>query len=304
LRGAYMPCGTDGGYVSVFRGSVVSVTELADDEKRLVLKPEEVFLGTPAENVTVTTNQGPCIGELRAGDDWLFYVRKDNRVSYGDSNMPVREAGDVLRFLRSLKQTPTRGAIRGYVSVQGNPQVPTKHDILLRDVKSGASVRVVSDTDGLFELLGLPEATYRISANTTDGLWAEDVDVPVHALGCSYVTFELLPDSSLSGRVTGVGGRPFQHQRNDWQIVAVRQDDGESSWQSAFMKDDGRFEFRGLAEGDYLLGMGIGPAAQSSRLHMYYPGVTEKSRAMLIHLGKSQKKSGIDFSVPELSAKP
>jgi hypothetical protein len=145
----------------------------------------------------------------------------------------------------------------------------------------------------------LPEATYRISANTTDGLWAEDVDVPVHPLGCSYVTFELLPDNSISGRVTGEGGRPFQHQRDDWQIVAVRQDDGGGSWQSAFMEDDGRFEFKGLPEGDYLLGMGIDPAPQSSRLHVYYPGVKEKSQATLIHIGKSQKKGGVDFSVPQ-----
>jgi hypothetical protein len=43
-------CGTEGNYAYVFVGSVLSVTNLHGDEKRLQITPQEIFLGDPPLN--------------------------------------------------------------------------------------------------------------------------------------------------------------------------------------------------------------------------------------------------------------
>src|SRR5882724_4149401 len=76
-------CGTFG-YARVFTGTVKSVTEISFTDKRLVLIPEEVFLG-PATEVTATVNQGclpPNEPEIKAGDRWLFYLQSPWRLGH------------------------------------------------------------------------------------------------------------------------------------------------------------------------------------------------------------------------------
>jgi hypothetical protein len=77
MRGRDGSCGIGDGYETVFIGTVVSVTETANSETRLQLMPEEVFSGTVAGSLTVTSDQGECFGDFQAGDEWLFYFQKD-----------------------------------------------------------------------------------------------------------------------------------------------------------------------------------------------------------------------------------
>src|ERR1700693_1964358 len=60
IRGREGSCGIGDGYEAVLIGTVLSVTETANSEKRLQLMPEEVFSGTVAGSLTVTTDQGEC----------------------------------------------------------------------------------------------------------------------------------------------------------------------------------------------------------------------------------------------------
>jgi hypothetical protein len=62
-------CGING-YDRVFTGTVKSATEISDIDKRLVLIPDETFLGLATE-VTATVNQAcmpPNEPEIQAGD--------------------------------------------------------------------------------------------------------------------------------------------------------------------------------------------------------------------------------------------
>lgn len=97
LQGWGRPCGTDGNYAYILVGSVLSATEISETEKRLVLAPEEVFLGDPASQLTVITNQGACLPEILPRDQWLFYLfrsdtTKDLLLSYGTPREPIAGA--------------------------------------------------------------------------------------------------------------------------------------------------------------------------------------------------------------------
>ena len=52
IRGREGSCGVGDGYETVFSGTIVSVAEIANSEKRLRLMPEEVFAGTVASVVS------------------------------------------------------------------------------------------------------------------------------------------------------------------------------------------------------------------------------------------------------------
>jgi hypothetical protein len=89
------PC--DVSYQSVFIGTVVSVTEAAGKEKQLQIMPEEIFSGRADGLLTVTTNQGECFGDFKAGDKWLFYLQRDTKTNallldYASPTRPIADA--------------------------------------------------------------------------------------------------------------------------------------------------------------------------------------------------------------------
>ena len=66
------------GYEQVFTGTVESVTEVSDTDRRLQIRPDEVFRGHPTGTVTATLNQAcitPNDPEIKAGDKWIFYLQ-------------------------------------------------------------------------------------------------------------------------------------------------------------------------------------------------------------------------------------
>ena len=114
-------CGTSDSYETVFVGSVVSVTEIADRERRLQLMPEEVFSGNADRLLTVTTNQGVCFGDFQVGDKWLFYLKRDTKtkallLSYGSPSRLIADAKAEIALLRRLAQMDHSGIITGRVT--------------------------------------------------------------------------------------------------------------------------------------------------------------------------------------------
>jgi hypothetical protein len=107
LQGWGSPCGTDGNYAYIFLGSVISATQISDTEKRLQVAPQEIFLGDSASELTVTTNQGACLPEILPGDQWLFYLWRDDKtkdllLGYGSPSKPIADAQPAITALRRL----------------------------------------------------------------------------------------------------------------------------------------------------------------------------------------------------------
>src|SRR5580692_8606215 len=123
-------CGTYG-YARVFTGTVKSVNEISFTDKRLVLIPEEIFLGAASE-VTATVNQGclpPDEPEIKAGDRWLFYLQspgfpgtkekaKELVLPYGSRSGPLDSVSvqEEISTLRHLALLTHSGVITAHVT--------------------------------------------------------------------------------------------------------------------------------------------------------------------------------------------
>src|SRR5262245_55340609 len=96
LRSFAMPCGIETWYEDIFVGAILSVRDIDGSEKALEIAPEEVFYGNPPEALTVTTQQGECLGDITPGDRWLVYLRRDSEtkqllLAYGSPSGSVAD---------------------------------------------------------------------------------------------------------------------------------------------------------------------------------------------------------------------
>jgi hypothetical protein len=309
-------CGTYG-YARVFTGTVKSVNEISFTDKRLVLIPEEIFLGAASE-VTATVNQGclpPDEPEIKAGDRWLFYLQspgfpgtkekaKELVLPYGSRSGPLDSVSvqEEISTLRHLARLTDSGVITGHVTRlekkdQKIDSVPVSDWALTaKSGSSGIEYNALTDSNGHFEF-ELPPDRYQVTANTQRGSWAPDRD-PFVTKGqwgqCADVDFPLHADGELSGTVTTADGRPAANA----QVAILR----VSQWHEYFTvqtDDRGHFEVRGQEPGRYIVGEGVlADTTTEWRLRAYYPGVSTREQATPIDLGKGEWRTDIDFKLP------
>ena len=309
LHGWGSRCGADQNYAYIFVGSVLSVTEISDDEKRIDITPEEVFLGNAPSQLVALTNQGACLPEVLPGQEWLFYLSRDDRtkqltLAYGSPSAPLADSQQTITRLRRLAQMSDSGMIIG--SVQRTVDVRDEdgaastqyvdvpsHRVVATRKRDGKKIYAFTDTAGEFEFEALAPGQYELTANTADGLWTEEGPTTVEPHSCTAFQFELHVDGTISGHVERLDGRSFQI--HPW--VEVNREDGSES-RSFYVDDQGYYEFRGLAPGRYVVGIGIGDAPVSSAWgRVFYPGVQTREEATVIELGKAEKRTNIDFKL-------
>jgi hypothetical protein len=301
-------CGTSDSYEAVFVGSVVSVTEITDRERRLQLMPEEVFSGNADRLLTVTTNQGLCFGDFQVGEEWLFYLKRDTKtkallLSYGSPTRPIADATADVALLRRLAQMDDTGIIIGQVTepIWNDNRLETsipvaEHKIVAKQNASGLEYAAFTGSDGKYEFKPLPPGSYHLNANTAEGLWVEEGSTTIGPRTCSLVGFALQPDGRISGRVTTADGKPARHV----QVAVVPVSAGNLQFTSAFADKLGRFEVKALHPGQYLVGIGIQdqPDRADSRSRVYYPGVQDRNLAVIVSLGRAERRANIDFQLP------
>ena len=86
-------------------------------------------------------------------------------------------------------------------------------------------------------------------------------------------------------------------------LVPVSGAVGFSAWSKAG-DEHGYFEFRAVNPGRYLVGIGIAaqPGSPEWESRVYYPGVRSKEEAVAVGLGEAEKRSDINFQLPNLAA--
>lgn len=310
-------CGTlDYAYDRVFVGTVQSVTEISDTDRRLDITPDEVFLGDSNGPVATTVNQAclsPNDPEIKAGDQWLFYLRTyrafrtDGKSVYrtvplempfDGPSKPLSQAEESIAELRHLKHLTDSGILSGDVRAPytGTMDGVPDHKIAAKRLSDGAQYSTITDSNGEFKFDPLPAGTYALTANTVDGLWAGEADkLEVRSGKCTSTSFMLETDGIISGHVGSPDGKPFKV--HPWvQIVSVDDD----RFTSAYVDASGYFEARGVEPGRYVVGLGIrsGTGAPDLPTPVYYPGVRTKEQATIIQLGRAEKRSNIDFKLP------
>jgi hypothetical protein len=314
-------CGTQF-YARVFTGTVESAVDISDTEKRLVLIPNEVFLGDPASEVTATVNQACMpqeLPEIQAGDQWLFYLRSDGfpgdngsarklTLPFDSPSKPLSEAEDDIATLRHLARlTEHQSIITGNVERIGetydklNPTPVPNHKVVAKGLL-GAYV-AFTNQNGHFEL-ELPPDTYGVTADTEHGLRETEGIMPRHSTfiangACLNINLTMLTDGRLAGRVMTAQGKPASHVK-----VAIVPISPVRPQFSVVADEQGRFDVAGRQPGSYIIGVGL-LARYSSREwkeRVYYPGVPTREQAKVIELGDGEWRTNIDFQLLPSSA--
>ena len=328
-------CGTlDYAYERVFVGTVQSVTEISDTDRRLDITPDEVFLGDSRGPVSTTVNQAcltPNDPEIKAGDKWLFYLRTyrgfrtDGKPIYRTVQLempfdgpskPLSQAQENIAQLRHLAHMTDSGILSGDVRrmYTGQMDGAPHHKVVAKRVSDGSEYSTLTDSEGEFKFDPMPAGIYEVSANTAEGLWAGKAgNLEVRPGKCTSTGFMLQTDGRISGRIGSADGKPFTV--HPWvQIVSV----DEQRFTSAYVDANGYFEATGLDPGRYLVGIGIrdtdhietrsgdyvmtvdtrNSAGTKAKTPVYYPGVRSEKNATIIQLGRAEKRTHVDFGIP------
>jgi hypothetical protein len=300
------------GYDRVFTGTVKASTAISDTERRLVLIPDEIFLG-PATEITATVKQA-CLPvnetEIQAGDRWLFYLKRRHPLQpelvlpTNSRSGPLTSAStqEEISTLRHLKRLTDSGVITGVVTHaemkdQKVETVPVPDwAVMAKPFSNRPAHKVLTDSNGHFEF-ELPSDSYDITANTERGIWAPEHAAYVAKGSCVAVDFPVQTDGGLSGTVRTADGSPASNA----QIAILR----VSPWSHNFtVQADkrGHFEARRLEPGRYIIGEGVLATALTEwRLRVYYPGVTSREQATPIDLAKGERRTRLDFKLPHTS---
>jgi hypothetical protein len=128
------------------------------------------------------------------------------------------------------------------------------------------------------------------------------LSIEVPTVGCVERFPILEAHAAVSGSVSTDDGKPAakirvellrKNRRGEWYSTS-------QMWKQTDQK--GQFRFDDLPDGDYLLGNGIWhdkPSNFSSYATTYFPGVSDRARASVIHLVPLQTKTNLSFSLPK-----
>jgi len=304
-------------YDYVFVGSISAIAPADKDEKKLLITPEEIFHGEPPILLTVLTSQGACLPTLIPGDHWLFFLRKVDGVPivldyYGNDSRPASHAQQQIETLRRLKTIGDFGLLRGDVVNGPNyferKPVPSVRVVATRS-SDNAEFYAVTDADGHYEFQPVPIGKYKLAADTIGPFYGGDAGLDVTSGRCWNATLWKSPEpprTRLGGHVKWSNGSPAPKIP-----IVIIHDDG-SGYTTLESDVNGYFYQDSLRPGKYIVGINTPGAPawkdqscsgacqnQSPNASLYYPGMHNRSDALVIDLAADEKRDDIDFTIAE-----
>jgi hypothetical protein len=322
------PCAAFGAASAVFVGTALDSRTREPKAKTLaevdwtpvvvrfaVLQP---FLGVEGAEVEVETGRGggDCGYQFRKGESYLVYASRgpDGKrllTSICSRTRPVSDASEDLEFLRGLGARGPGVSIdvkveRSRQSVREGSSTPAGGLAGARLAFEGAgeSREVRTDSEGRARLSGLKPGTYKVRLALPEGLttYKEEQEVTVADRGCAAVFYTVSDDGRVGGRVADVEG----HAVKGVLVTLVEADDPEPERHYALYATtgaDGRYDFKGLPPGRYLLAVNLNRYPQpndptNAYPRTYYPGVAERSQAEAVTVGAGEVVKDRDITLP------
>ena len=307
-------CGLPEWYSYIFIGSIFRITSIAD-EKELQIRPEEVFKGDPANILTVKTSQALCGPGFTAGDRWLFLLREEGGEPivldpYAGESRPVAEAQKQIETLRRLQTIGDSGIFRGRVQLDqsflGGEGIPGARVVARRESDNMQFV-TTSGADGSYEFEPIPPGKYKL---TVDGsVHFDHSEIGIARGGCWDLTISKFPRGQLGGHVRGSDGLPVGN------VPVLIMHDDEQWWTTSKTDESGFFQFDSLGPGKYVVGINLpgapvwkyagsaGVGADPRPASLYYPGLQDRSRALMISLSIDEKRDDINFTIANTVSK-
>lgn len=348
------PCEAFGDAAAVFVGTVTSVEGGSRRQKpdgELDFKPrlvrfavEQSFLGGAGAETEVATGLGgmDCGYPFAKGATYLVYAyktgEKDERLytSTCSRTAPVARADEDLAYLRGaggpangftvtakvIRRAPYLGPDRQW------PSVPMGGAALSLE-GAGLNAGGRADADGQYRFAGLRPGEYKLRLQLPDELISYKAERVVKAgqRGCVQEVFYVTDNGRVSGRITDPDGKPVAGL--GVMIVDATGMNLELSGNGVNTKTDadGRYSFRGLPPGEYLMGANVHgalraiDAAEQSKgqvckncvqlagytapeeltsvyPRLFYPGVTRALKSAHIYLSPGQELRDVDWAMP------
>jgi hypothetical protein len=277
---------------------------------------DQAFRGVNGSQVGVMTGQGggDCGYGFKIGEQYLVYAYRNNQkkemlsTSICSRTRPVRNAGEDLEYIKGLSKASPGGWVFGEVFKSSHTQ---GGHLPLEGVKvtvegQERSVTVTTDSDGKFRASSLAEGSYKVRILPPEGLssGSNESEIKVADRGCAAVTFWLVVDGRVNGRVLDSEGKPLSNcYVMLYSAEAANRYSGFSI--SATTDDQGRYKLGQVPPGHYKLSVNYDgpPDEQRSELIksfplFYYPGVLSAVQASVIVVGESAKVEDVDFRLP------
>jgi len=316
---------------AVFLGTVTVADPDGDGRQTMFqdqfvrIRVEEAFKGVSAgQTVELHEAAGDCSAKFRTGRRAVFYLRRGAAkrswvvppctYSLGSAE----PAGDDLLFLRALPKSAMGTRLSGTVELY--EESPTQ---ALKRVGGVPSVRVqiagprgftrqaVTNVDGAYELYGLRPGMYSVSIEVPSGLATKfplaTGSAPVQGNGAAVelaqnggasAGFVLEADTRLSGRMLDAKGAPLAGVCVDLEPLEGRGEDGASFFNCS--KADGVFEMTMMPPGKYWLVARdeVTLDRLKSKSTLYYPGVRDRHRAMIVSIEAGKYTEHVDIRLP------
>jgi Carboxypeptidase regulatory-like domain len=246
---------------------------------------------------------------LAVGDRWLFFLRQNDGPGlvldyYSNISRPVADAQDQIETLRRRKTIGHLAIVRG--RVEGGPNssdrlpVPGMRLVASRNVDH-AQYFTTTNANGPFEFEPLAPGKYDVTADQGGSFRPDGRSLDVTAGSCRNLTMSRYPHARISGLIRRSNGSPVANA-----TVFIMNGDGYNTVRS---DRNGHFESSEMFAGKYAVGIDLpdapawkyggcgGPRCETPPIDLYYPGVHDRSTALVIALAGDENRDDIDFTV-------
>lgn len=287
---------------------------------------EEAFKGVEGTGILVELDH--CGYRFNEGERYLVYARRNPNnngleVRAGNTRTrPFAEAAEDLAYIRGLASAEPGSRVFGKVVQQSLNLKENRFDIQsLKNIKitlEGNNQRqeVVTDSDGRYQIKGLPAGSYRVRAEIPAGFRYDEPTIKVNGRECVPLDIAGISKAEIAGRVVDVNGKPLDSVPvtlvpADVPVEQILSEGTYSEgkkknfWIMTWSDKEGRYRFTQLAAGRYLLIVNrtenetvLGTNLSRSLPRLFYPGVSDPSGATVIVVGKDEEPRDYEFRLP------
>lgn len=315
------PCEMYKSAPAIFIGVVTSIDPERENSEAFTyahLSVEQAFKGVNQPTVKMLQGRGggDCSFVFEKGVRYLLFAAYSEDTNSFNTNIctrsvPLAYAGEDLAYLRGLPTSDSGTSLTGTVinydyQEEGNTSEPEviKGVKITAEGPNGQKFEAFTSDDGTYKIAGLPPGTYIVRADVPSYLHlarAEPEKVAVPNKGCASVGFLTRTDGRIAGVVRDASGKLAPAKYVDLIPFEMANRLGDRGI-GRYTKTDaaGRFEFKSLRPGRYLIGVNIrsDPEGDNPFPRMFFPGVAKAADATVITLGKGEKLNGYDISLP------
>lgn len=303
----------------VFSGTALGVSRVEIDrdgqkiaQRLFRFRVDEAFRGVEGKEVDVLTGAwgGDCGYDFEPGTKYLVYGGRAEGKPWVSTSIctrtrPLAEAGEDLGFIRGIPGAPAGGEIYGSarrysvnLETGGSEEAGAITGAKVTATSAGRSVEEMTGTDGGYHFRGLAPGEYKVRVALPPNLSPqEEQTVEVHDRGCARIDYRAVVDGRIVGRALDSRGQSPGIITLDLLPLAEGKQ-LRALW--AITEPDGRFEFKDLPPGRYVLGVNVGGAPDKDLPYKttFYPSAAEQSAAEVFALGEGQHVKGVEFRLP------